>query len=133
MAVGPHVDKAGVPRLVVVVDDDEGIREVCVDALLEAGYRVDAFARGEPALVALARGEAAVLVVDWKMPGLDGVEVARRARAADPRLGVVMVTADGYQAAAAAGPAGVDRILVKPFLMDELVAAVAALAGSPTS
>jgi DNA-binding response OmpR family regulator len=69
-----------------------------------------------------------VLVVDWKMPGLDGAEVARRARALDPQLAVLMITGDPREAAVAAAPAAVHRILHKPFRIDEFVAEVAALA-----
>ncbi len=129
MAGDPRLDKAPAQRhLIVVVDDDASIREVCVDALGEAGYDVDAFARGEDALLALTTVAPAVLVVDWKMPGLDGVEVTRRARAHDPRLPVLMVTGNVREAAAAARGAGVDRLLDKPFRVEDLVDAVRALA-----
>ncbi len=116
--------------MVVVVDDDPSVRELCVEELVEAGYRVDAFARGEPALSALAAAPAAVLVVDWKMPGLDGAEVACRARALYPRLPILMITGNRHEAAAAAARAGIDHILDKPFLIEDLVAAVTALAAS---
>ena len=130
MAVDPRLDKAPARRhLIVVVDDDASIREVCVDVLGEAGYDVDAFARGEDALLALTTVAPAVLVVDWKMPGLDGAEVTRRARAHDPRLPVLMVTGNVREAAAAARGAGVDRLLDKPFRVEDLVNAVRALAG----
>lgn len=130
MAVDPRLDKPPARRrLIVVVDDDEGIREVCVDALGEAGYDVDAFARGEDALRALTTVAPAVLVVDWNMPGLDGIEVTRRARAHDPRLPVLMVTGDIRAATIAARGAGVDRLLDKPFRVEDLVDAVRALAG----
>jgi DNA-binding response OmpR family regulator len=130
MAVGPRLDKAGAGgRSVVLVDDDPSVREFCAQALLEAGYRVDVFGRGEEALRALAAATADVLVVDWKMPGLDGAEVARRARALDPRLPVLMITGNRWEAAAAADRAGIHRVLGKPFLVEELVAAVTALAG----
>lgn len=126
--MGPIDKMASRNRLVLVVDDDEGVRELCVDALNEAGYVVVACARGEDALRLLDAITADVLVVDWNMPGLDGAEVARRARVRDPRLGVVMITGEGRQAAEAARRAGVSRILDKPFVIDDLVGAVATLA-----
>jgi DNA-binding response OmpR family regulator len=129
MAADTRVDKtAGGPPLIVVVDDDEGVREVCVDGLRDAGYAVAAFARGDDALRAVARVAVAVLVVDWRMPGLDGAEVARRARALAPGLGVLMITGHPGEAAAPARSAGVDRLLTKPFDVAELVSAVTALA-----
>jgi len=71
MAVGPRLDKAGERgRSIVVVDDDPSVREVCADALLEAGYRVNVFGGGEEALRALTGDIPDLLVVDWNMPGL---------------------------------------------------------------
>jgi CheY-like chemotaxis protein len=129
MAADTRIDKiAGGLPLIVVVDDDEGVREVCVDGLREAGYAVAAFARGDDALRAVARVAVAVLVVDWRMPGLDGAEVARRARALTPGLGVLMITGNPGEAAAPARSAGVDRLLTKPFDVADLVSAVTALA-----
>ena len=114
--------------LVLVVDDDAGVRELCVDALREAGYVVVACSRGEDALRLLDDVAADVLVVDWKMPGLDGVEVARRARVRDPLLGVVMITGEGPRAAEVGRRAGITRVLDKPFVIDDLVVAVTMLA-----
>ena len=129
MAAHTHVDKTGGrPLLIVVVDDDEGVREVCADGLREAGYVVEAFARGDDALRAVARVTVAVLVVDWRMPGLDGAEVTRRARALTPELGVLMITGNPGEAAEPARSAGVDLVLTKPFDVTELVSAVTALA-----
>lgn len=129
MAVDARLDKASAERSVIaVVDDDPSVRELCADALLEAGYRVDAYARGEEALHALASAAVAVLVVDWRMPGLDGAEVARRARALHPRLPVLMITGNRHDAAVAATRVGVRHILDKPFRVEDFVAAVHALA-----
>ena len=134
MAVDARLDKTrGDSRLIVVVDDDPSILELCVDELLQAGYRVEGFGRGEDALSALACATAAVLVVDWKMPRLDGAEVARRARALDPRLPVLMITGNRAEAAAPASRAGVQVILDKPFRVEDLVAAVTALAQNADS
>ena len=129
MAAHTHVDKTGGgPPLIVLVDDDEGVREVCTDGLREAGYLVEAFARGDDALRAVARMTVAVLVVDWRMPGLDGAEVTRRARALTPGLAVLMITGNPGEAAEPARSAGVDLLLKKPFDVTELVSAVTTLA-----
>ena len=98
--------------------------------LRDAGYAVEGFARGDEALRALAHAAVAVLVVDWRMPGLDGAEVARRARSLLPGLGVLMITGNPREAATSARSAGVDRLLTKPFDLAELVSAVAALAAA---
>lgn len=129
MAAETRLDKAHAgDRRIVVVDDDPEVLEVCGDALLEAGYRVATFGRGGEALRALAETGADVLVVDWEMPDLDGVEVARRARALDPRLAVLMITGNAGEAATVAHRAGIQRIIDKPFYVEDLVAAVTALA-----
>ena len=130
MAGGPGLDKTARPERVVVVDDDATVRALCAEALEEAGYRVDAFGAGEEALRALPTLAADVLVVDWNLPGLDGVEVARRARALAPALGVVVISGNHWAAAAAAERAGVRHVLGKPFLLEDLVAAVAAAPGA---
>ena len=131
MAVGPRLDKAASRERVIVIDDDETVRELCAEALLEAGYRVDAFGAGEDALRAMPSLEPDVLVVDWNMPGLDGAEVARRARTLDPSLPVLMISGNRVAATIAAEAAGVRHVLGKPFLLEELVAAVAALTPRP--
>ena len=118
------------PPLIVVVDDDDGVREVCAYGLRDAGYTVESFGRGDDALRAVARLAVAVLVVDWRMPGLDGAEVTRRARALMPGLGVLMITGNPGEAAAPARSAGVNRLLTKPFDVTELISAVAALAAA---
>jgi len=130
MAVAPRVDKPPTRRLVVVVDDDDGVREVYEDTLAQAGYEVVTFANGEDALAVLATRRPAVLVVDWRMPGLDGLEVVRRASLRHPRLPVLLVTGDARAAVAPARRADVRTVLGKPFDVEELVRAVATLATS---
>jgi DNA-binding response OmpR family regulator len=127
MAVGPWLDKAADGRRVVLIDDDETVRELCAEALVDAGYRVHAFAAGEEALDALAALGVEVLVVDWNLPGLDGVEVTRRALALIPDLPVLMISGNRRDAEDAAVGSGVCRVIGKPFLIEELVAAVSAL------
>jgi CheY-like chemotaxis protein len=113
MAVGPWLDKAASGERVVVVDDDETVRELCAEALVEAGYHVDAFGAGEDALRAL--------------PGLDVDEVTRRALALIPALPVLMISGNRRDAMTAAEGSGVRRVLGKPFHVEDLVAAVTAL------
>jgi len=129
----PEPDTSARGHSVALVEDDSGVREVCEDALLEAGFHVEAFRVGEDALRALAVTSPGVLVVDWKMPGLDGAQLARRARALDPGLPILMITGSRWEIEEAARCAGVRRVLYKPFLMEDLVAAVTALAGGATS
>lgn len=82
----------GVARI-LVVDDDPRIRDVLRRGLTYEGFAVDTAGSGEEAL-RLAREQSPDLVIlDILMPGLDGYEVLRRLRAADPQLPILMLTA----------------------------------------
>ena len=71
---------------ILVAEDDEGLREVLVLGLTDAGYHVDAVERGDDAIDQLRWYEYDVAVIDWRMPGAEGIDVVRlgaQARAAD--------------------------------------------------
>jgi DNA-binding response OmpR family regulator len=110
---------------ILVVDDDASVRDACVDALEAAGYRTEGFARGEPALEAVADEPPALLIVNWRLPGLlDGVELVRRVRRLQPDLRIVMITGDAASVAGRALGAGVLQVLQKPVTHAMLVAAI---------
>jgi DNA-binding NtrC family response regulator len=113
------------PRI-LVVDDEERMAAVVAAALARGGLECETCASGEAALAALdARGADAV-VTDWKMPGMDGMELLRRLHAKRPGLPVVMLTAFGnVPAAVAAMREGAFDYVIKPFDNDELRACVA--------
>jgi DNA-binding response OmpR family regulator len=111
---------------IVVVDDHLEVMQLCVELLEEDGHTVNGFTRGEDALIKLASQPTDLLVVDCKMPGLNGFEVIQRARTVRPDLRVVMITGDGAsEIIAEAMQFGVNRIILKPFTPDELSMAVA--------
>ncbi|HXG16658.1 MAG TPA: response regulator [Calidithermus sp.] len=113
---------------VVVVDDELPVMQLCARVLELDGHQVDGFTRGEEALARLSRAPADLLVVDYRMPGLTGLELARRARAVRPGLPVVLITGHGSaDVLAEAAAVGVDRVLLKPFTPNELIAAAATL------
>lgn len=106
----------------LVVDDDTDVREIAVQMLRQAGYRVAEAASGHAALAALARGERCdLLVIDMVMPGLNGLETVRRARERRPALKTLFMT--GY-ADAAADLAVAGAMIKKPFRLAELEEAV---------
>jgi CheY-like chemotaxis protein len=114
---------------VVVVDDELPVMQLCARVLELGGYQVDGFTQAEEALARLRSAPADLLVVDYRMPGISGVELARRARTARPGLPVMLITGHGTpDVLAEAAAAGVDRVLLKPFTPNELMAAAAALA-----
>jgi DNA-binding NtrC family response regulator len=106
---------------VVVVDDEPKMAEAIASALERSGHECAIFTRGREALdEILARG-ADVVVTDWRMEGLDGLELLRRIHEARPATPVILVTAFGdVPSAVAAMRAGAFDYVTKPFDNDEL-------------
>ena len=113
------------PRI-LVVDDEARMAAVVSAALERAGYECETAGDGESALAALDARGADALVTDWKMPGMDGLELLRRARERRPGLPVILLTAHGtVPTAVAAMREGAFDYVIKPFDNDELRACVA--------
>jgi PAS domain S-box-containing protein len=109
---------------ILVVDDDADVREVAVSSLESCGYRLLAAENGLAALDVLAGPERVdLLLVDMAMPGMNGVEVIRRARERHPGLRALLVT--GYADITAFSPAEGDLILQKPYRLERLADSVA--------
>jgi two-component system OmpR family response regulator len=114
-------------RLLLAEDDDE-LRDALRRGLLEAGYVVDSVSSGDEALGYLGVYEYGVCVVDWRMPGLSGIEVlewARRHRISTPFL--VLTARDAPADRVRALDQGADDYLIKPFDYSELLARLRAL------
>ena len=117
---------------VLVAEDDEGLREVLVLGLTDAGYHVDAVDRGDDAIDQLTWYEYDVAVIDWRMPGAEGIDVVAWARKHDRPTGLLMLTARDTPADRIRGlDTGADDYLVKPFDFGELLARVRALQRRP--
>jgi two-component system response regulator MprA len=113
---------------VLVVDDEPAVRTSLERALKLEGYEVELAEDGADALHRLALAAPDAIVLDVLMPGVDGLEVCRRLRAADDRTPVLMLTArDGVDDRVAGLDAGADDYLVKPFALEELFARLRAL------
>jgi two-component system, OmpR family, response regulator MprA len=112
---------------ILVIEDDEGISGTLFRGLTFEGYKVVTAADG-PGGLAIARDDPPDLVIlDWMLPGLDGLEVCKRLRAAGSTP-ILMLTAKDAIADRVQGlDAGADDYLVKPFAFDELLARVRAL------
>lgn len=110
---------------ILVVDDEESIRDLCARVLTRAGYAVTTAPTGEDAVSTLAAASFDLLISDIRMPGISGLEVLERARTAHPHIRVVLITGFGSPQIAARGqPPAADRILTKPFSPAELLTAV---------
>src|SRR5439155_620684 len=87
--------RRGMSARVLIVDDETRMAEVIAAALRRAGHQCETCAGGEAALAALEEHGADVVVTDWKMPHMDGIELLRRLHARRPGLPVILVTAHG--------------------------------------
>jgi CheY-like chemotaxis protein len=114
----------------LVVDDDQAQRELVAALLGSHGYQVDTACDGEEALRLLRDREYQLAILDYQMPGMDGVELYRRARELRPDLPGIFLTA--YTTIDTVFPAihaGVERVLAKPVNYRELMPLVENLAG----
>jgi two-component system, OmpR family, response regulator MprA len=113
---------------ILIADDDDAIRSALRRALRLEGWSVDEAADGAEALAAARRGSPDAIVLDWMMPGVDGIGVLRALRDAGDRTPVLMLTArDGTASRVDGLDAGADDYLGKPFALDELTARLRAL------
>jgi two-component system response regulator (stage 0 sporulation protein F) len=84
---------AGLGRI-LIVDDEQSVREVLSEYFIEQGYSVESASGGEEALALVRRSTPDLVLLDVRMPGIDGVETLRRIRDAAPDISVIMVTAN---------------------------------------
>jgi DNA-binding response OmpR family regulator len=116
-----------VAPLIHFIEDDEHIRSVLAMSLRKEGYLVEEAGDGEAGLATFLRHPADVVLVDLRLPGIDGFEVTRRIRR-ESGVPIVMVTACGDTHDVVAGlEAGADDYVVKPVVAKELAARIRAL------
>lgn len=114
---------------VLVVDDEEGILEVCEDTLSRLpDATIDTEQDSRRAAERIERGAYDLLITDIRMPGLDGIELLRRARAKDPGLAVLLITAyPSVETAVESLRLGASDYVTKPFVPSDLLAAAGRL------
>jgi two-component system response regulator MprA len=117
------------PISVLLADDDARLRQFLELELGEEGYGVRSCSDGIEALTQIRLEPPDLLVLDWMLPDLSGVEVCQRLRTTGLQLPVLMLTGrDAVQDRVQALDAGADDYLVKPFSIEELLARLRALA-----
>ena len=117
------------PRI-LVVEDEIDVALLIAYNLEAEGYVVESVARGDEAELRLAESAPDLVILDWMLPGVSGIEICRRLRARDATrtLPVIMVTARCEESERVRGLAvGADDYVVKPFSVIELMARVHAL------
>jgi two-component system phosphate regulon response regulator PhoB len=115
---------------ILIVEDEEPLTLLLRYNLEAEGYEVETAARGDDAETRLKELQPDLVVLDWMLPGLSGIELCRRLRArSDTRqLPIIMLTARGEESEKVRGLAtGADDYIVKPFSVPELLARVRAL------
>ena len=122
--------------VILLVDDDSAVREVTASILRELGHVVIVVGSGRGALDLLDQNAHIELVIlDFAMPGMNGMEVARQVRTKSPARPVIFIT--GYVEMSALGDIDETQIVRKPFIGNELAdrvqTALATSAGNPSS
>ncbi len=112
---------------ILIIEDEDRIRQFLQRGLSFEGYRVDAAADGNAGLELARENPPDLVLLDIMLPGIDGIEVCRRLRQVS-EVPVLMLTAkEAIEDRVAGLDAGADDYLVKPFAFDELLARVRAL------
>jgi DNA-binding response OmpR family regulator len=122
------------PIRVLVVDDEVDFATALALRLRRRGFAADAVFRGEAGLERAAAGDVDVLVLDLRMPGMDGLETLRAVRAAAPGVRVIVLTGHGTVASGIEGmQIGAADFLQKPADIETLSAAIIAAAARPAT
>lgn len=116
------------PKRILVIEDDRELIDLLSLHLTAEGYQVDAAADGEAGLRAFQAGQYGMVILDWMLPSLNGIDVLREIRSFDSRTPVLMLTARGEEADKVLGlELGCDDYLTKPFSVRELVTRIKVL------
>ncbi len=115
---------------ILIVEDEEPLTMLLRYNLEAEGYEVESAARGDEADTKLKENIPDLVVLDWMLPGMSGIELCRRlrARATTERMPIIMLTARGEESERVRGlSTGADDYIVKPFSVPELLARIRSL------
>jgi len=117
-------------KSVLIVEDETIMRESLRDWLKDEGYEVETAEEGEEALQRIGKEKFGIAVLDLRLPGKDGLEVLREAKAQDPKLKGIIITAyPSVETAVEAMKIGAVDYIVKPFTPDALEKAIQEVLG----
>jgi len=115
-------------KRLLIIEDDQELIDLLTLHLQSEGYQVTAAADGEAGLHAFKAGSYALVILDWMLPSMSGIDVLREIRAKDSRTPVLMLTARSEEADRVLGlELGCDDYMTKPFSVRELAARVKVL------
>jgi two-component system OmpR family response regulator len=118
----------GAAQRILVVDDEPSIVDAVATALRYEGYEVEEAATGRDALEAVIRQEPNLVVLDWMLPDIEGIEVGRRLRERGFKTAILFLTAkDATENKVDALRVGGDDYVTKPFSLAEIVARIQAI------
>jgi FixJ family two-component response regulator len=122
--------------LIMIVDDDEAIRDALTSLLRSVGWRTEGFTSAEAFLQSGQTHTTACLLLDMQLPGISGLELQRQLRSSQARMPIIFLTAHGNEAMRAqALQAGAVAFFAKPFddtaLLEAIHAALAQDSGGP--
>jgi FixJ family two-component response regulator len=106
---------------ILIVDDEKNIRFTLSQCLETTGFSIDTAASGEEALAKLGEREFGVVLLDLRLPGMDGLEVLRKVHELRPDIHIVIITAHGtIDSAIEATRLGAVAFILKPFVPQEI-------------
>lgn len=121
-------------KKIMLIDDDESIRDALSTFFLYEGIRIDALGTAEEGIEALKRKPYDVLIVDYTLPGMDGLSFLRKARTMCPDAYKVLITSLGSdEISQAAREAGSDEFIQKPITMDLIKSALSHMMNKPVA
>jgi diguanylate cyclase (GGDEF)-like protein len=119
----PHDDRK--PPQILVVDDDEMLRELVVECIREEGYVVDVCGDGADALKRNEEARYDLIITDMRLPSLDGLSLIRKLKSKNSSTDVIVITGYGsIENAVECMKAGALEYLIKPFTIDQIVVSV---------
>jgi CheY-like chemotaxis protein len=112
------------PEKILVVDDNDAIRSIVAKMLARLGYDVSSADSGENGLSVFLRNKFDIVLSDLEMPGMDGVAFACSIKKHEPGMPVVIMTGSGKEDVITQSLHVVDRVISKPFTLEEIDAAI---------